>query len=281
MGIDEHKYEGSKYLFTPNHYDYRVSKLYFATAAKSAVGLVRAGNEDAALTSSELIAVADGMGGHAAGEVASRLAITTLANRSTIFLNPDMDKESADDYFASSQMEIDSVLAQSSDENPALTGMGTTLSALFLRDNAVAALHVGDSRIYRLRGNTFEQLSVDHTVIQELLDQGAITEAEIATHPQRSVLTQVLMGDGRNQPSLSIYEVKRDDRFMLCSDGLSGVLSIKDMKTILKGKARGPAVDALIDAAYINGAPDNVTVIVADVLDNDIHEPMTVIGAAK
>lgn len=258
-----------------------MSKLYFATAAKSAVGLVRAGNEDAALTSSELIAVADGMGGHAAGEVASRLAITTLATRSKIFLNPDMDKESADDYFASSQIEIDSVLAQSSDENPALTGMGTTLSALFLRDTAVAALHIGDSRIYRLRGNTFEQLSVDHTVIQELLDQGAITEAEIATHPQRSVLTQVLMGDGRNQPSLSIYEVKRDDRFMLCSDGLSGVLSLKEMKTILKSKARGAAVEALIDAAYINGAPDNVTVIVADVLENDIHEPMTTLGAAK
>ena len=192
-----------------------------------------------------------------------------------------MDKESADDYFASSQIEIDSVLAQSSDENPALTGMGTTLSALFLRDTAVAALHIGDSRIYRLRGNTFEQLSVDHTVIQELLDQGAITEAEIATHPQRSVLTQVLMGDGRNQPSLSIYEVKRDDRFMLCSDGLSGVLSLKEMKTILKSKARGAAVEALIDAAYINGAPDNVTVIVADVLENDIHEPMTTLGAAK
>lgn len=258
-----------------------MSKLYFATAAKSAVGLVRAGNEDAALTSSELIAVADGMGGHAAGEVASRLAIQTLAARSKIFLNPEMDQESADDYFASSQSEIDSVLAQSSDENPALTGMGTTLSALFLRDNAVAALHIGDSRIYRLRGNTLEQLSIDHTVIQELLDQGAITEAEVATHPQRSVLTQVLMGDGRNQPALNIYDVKRDDRFMLCSDGLSGVLSLKEMKAILKGKARGAAVDALVDAAYINGAPDNVTVIVADILENDIHEPMTVIGAAK
>jgi serine/threonine protein phosphatase PrpC len=258
-----------------------VSKLFFATAAKSAVGLVRAGNEDAALTSSELVAVADGMGGHAAGEVASRLAITTLATRSQVFLNPEMDKDSADDYFALSQLEIDSVLARSSDENPALTGMGTTLSALFLRGSAVAALHIGDSRIYRLRGNTFEQLTVDHTVIQELLDQGAITEAEVATHPQRSVLTQVLMGDGRNQPSLSIYETKRDDRFLLCSDGLSGVLSLKDMKTILKGKARGTAVDALIDAAYINGAPDNVTVIVADVLENDIHEPMTTLGAAK
>jgi serine/threonine protein phosphatase PrpC len=89
------------------------------------------------------------------------------------------------------------------------------------------------------------------------------------------------MGDGRNLPSLSIYEAKADDRYLLCSDGLNGVLSDKEIKSILKGKARGAAVDALIDAAYINGAPDNVTVIVADVLDNDIQEPLTLLGAAK
>jgi serine/threonine protein phosphatase PrpC len=89
------------------------------------------------------------------------------------------------------------------------------------------------------------------------------------------------MGDGRNQPSLSIYEAKADDRFLLCSDGLSNVLAEKEIKSILKGKARGAAVDALVDAAYINGAPDNVTVIVADVLDNDIQEPLTLLGAAK
>jgi serine/threonine protein phosphatase PrpC len=118
-------------------------------------------------------------------------------------------------------------------------------------------------------------------VIAELLAQGAITEAEVSTHPQRSVLTQVLMGDGRNEPLLSIYEVKADDRFILCSDGLSTVLSDKEIKAVVKGKARGAAVDALVDAAYINGAPDNVTVIVADVLNNDIKEPLTFLGAAK
>lgn len=255
--------------------------LYFATAAKSAVGLVRAGNEDSALTSRSLVAVADGMGGHAAGEVASRIAITTLAKESEVFTNKDVDTESADDLFSSSLITIDTTISEYTIENPELAGMGTTLSALFLRSGSVAALHVGDSRIYRLRGNTFEQLSIDHTVIQELLDQGAITEADVATHPQRSVLTQVLMGDGRNQPSLSIYEAKVDDRFLLCSDGLSNVLAEKEIKSILKGKARGAAVDALVDAAYINGAPDNVTVIVADVLDNDIQEPLTLLGAAK
>ncbi len=258
-----------------------MNALYFATASKSAVGLVRAGNEDSALTSRSLIAVADGMGGHAAGEVASRIAITTLAQESEVFTNKDVDTESADDLFSSSLLTIDTTISEYAIENPELAGMGTTLSALLLRAGSVAALHVGDSRIYRLRGNTFEQLSTDHTVIQELLDQGAITEADVATHPQRSVLTQVLMGDGRNQPSLSIYEVKADDRFLLCSDGLSNVVAEKEIKSILKGKARGAAVDALVDAAYINGAPDNVTVIVADVLDNDIQEPLTLLGAAK
>jgi serine/threonine protein phosphatase PrpC len=264
-----------------DHYDCAMSTLYFATAAKSAVGLVRAGNEDSAMTSRNLIAVADGMGGHAAGEVASRIAITSLASESEIFAKDGIDLESADDLYATALATIDRTISEYTIENPELAGMGTTLSSLFLREGAVAALHVGDSRIYRLRGNVFEQISTDHTVIQELLTQGTITEADIATHPQRSVLTQVLMGDGRNQPALSIYEVKADDRFLLCSDGLTNVLSDKEIKAILKGKARGAAVDALVDAAYINGAPDNVTVIVADVLNNDIQEPLTMLGAAK
>lgn len=258
-----------------------MSTLYFATAAKSAVGLVRAGNEDAALTSRSLIAVADGMGGHAAGEVASRIAITALAKESEIFTQKDVDLESADDLFSSSIPLIDATIAEYAIENPEYAGMGTTLSALFLRAGAVVALHIGDSRIYRLRGNTFEQLSTDHTVIQELLDQGAITEADVATHPQRSVLTQVLMGDGRHQIALSIYDVKADDRFLLCSDGLTGAVSDKEIKAIVKSKARGAAVDALVEGAYVNGAPDNVTVIVADVLGNDIQEPLTFLGAAK
>ena len=258
-----------------------MSTYYFATAGKSAVGMVRAGNEDSALTSNALVAVADGMGGHAAGEVASRIAIQVLAMNSRIISTKDIDQESADDIFATSISDIDDALANAADDNPSLTGMGTTLSALFLRGSAVALLHVGDSRIYRLRGNTFEQLSRDHTVIQELLDQGSITEAEIATHPQRSVLTQVLMGDGRSQPSLTIFDVKSDDRYLLCSDGLTGVLSDKEIKSILKGKARGAAVDALVDAAYVQGAPDNVTVVVADLLENNIQEPLTVLGAAK
>jgi PPM family protein phosphatase len=258
-----------------------MSKHYFATAGKSAVGMVRAGNEDSAMTSNFLVAVADGMGGHAAGEVASKIAIRATAAIAKSLRNKNLAQEESDELLINSITQIDLALAQSVDENPSLAGMGTTLSALFLRNGEITLLHIGDSRIYRLRGNTFEQLTTDHTVIQELLDQGAITHAEIATHPQRSVLTQVLMGEGRHLPGLTTLEIKADDRFLLCSDGLTGVLSDKEIKTILKGKGRGTAVDALIEAAHLNGAPDNVTVIVADLLENDIQEPESYLGAAK
>ena len=258
-----------------------MSKHFFATAGKSAVGMVRAGNEDSAMTSNYLVAVADGMGGHAAGEVASKIAIRSIAAIAKTLRSQDSTDEEVNNLLANSIAQVDQALAQSVDDNPSLAGMGTTLSALYLHDGAIALLHIGDSRIYRLRGNTFEQLTTDHTVIQELLDQGAITQSEIATHPQRSVLTQVLMGEGRHLPELIILEVKADDRFLLCSDGLTGVLSDKDIKTILKGKGRGTAVDALIEAAHVNGAPDNVTVIVADLLENDIQEPESYLGAAK
>jgi serine/threonine protein phosphatase PrpC len=258
-----------------------MSKHYFATAGKSAVGMVRAGNEDSAMTSNFLVAVADGMGGHAAGEVASKIAIRATAAIAKGLRSKDLAQGESDELLANSIAQIDLALAQSVDDNPLLAGMGTTLSALFLRDGSITLLHIGDSRIYRLRGNTFEQLTTDHTVIQELLDQGTITQAEIASHPQRSVLTQVLMGEGRHLPGLTTLEIKADDRFLLCSDGLTGVLSDKEIKAMLKGKGRGTAVDALIEAAHLNGAPDNVTVIVADLLENDVQEPESYLGAAK
>lgn len=258
-----------------------MSQLSFATSARSAVGLVRKGNEDSALVSSTVIAVADGMGGHAAGEVASALAITTLEKLAPIISSADIDTESSDDLFAQSLSDIDSAIKSAVSESPELSGMGTTLTSAFIRNNSVVLLHVGDSRAYRLRGNTLEQLSVDHTVIQELLSQGAITESDIATHPQRSVLTQVLMGDGSLDSALQIFEGKSKDRYLLCSDGLSSVLNEKEIKSLIKGKDRDEAVSALIDATYINGAPDNVTVVIADLVEEPAAGEMTKLGAAQ
>lgn len=257
-----------------------MAPLFFATSARSAVGLQRKGNEDSALTSAQVIAVADGMGGHAAGEVASRIAITKLEEISAIITNIEIDSDSAEDIFSNSLDTIDTQLKSESDENPQLSGMGTTLTSLFISGERITLLHIGDSRAYRLRGNSFEQLTQDHTVIQELLNQGAISQSDVATHPQRSVLTQVLMGEGISSAPLLILDGKAGDRYLLCSDGLSSVLTEKEIKSILKGKDRQSTVDALIDATYINGAPDNVTVVIADLVESN-EEALVKIGAAQ
>jgi len=257
-----------------------MNPLYFQCAARSAVGLFRNGNEDSALTSAHLIAVADGMGGHAGGEVASSVAINTLSEIAPTFTNPDTDHESASDLFLNSLHTIDRQIKAVTQDEPQLAGMGTTLTALFISASEISLLHVGDSRAYRLRGNELEQLSADHTVLQELLNNGIISESEAQVHPQRSMLTQALMGEGNLEPSLHVFEGKIKDRYLVCSDGLTGVLSDKEIKSLIKGKDSAAAVDALIDATYINGAPDNVTVILADLVEsksNDVEK----LGAAK
>ena len=257
-----------------------MSKSYFAVSSRTAIGLARSGNEDSALTGSSLLAVADGMGGHAGGEVASKIAITTLSSMVPVLTAPDIDTDSIEDLLLNSLHTIDSEISRISRDEIELRGMGTTLTALLIRDGRVALLHVGDSRCYRLRGNTFEQLTHDHTVLQELLDSGTISISEAQDHPQRSMLTQVLMGEGSIAPVLMVYEVNSKDRFLLCSDGLSSVLTEKEIKSLLKKSNRDEAVEALIEATYVNGAPDNVTVVVADVIETQEHA-VQLIGAAQ
>jgi serine/threonine protein phosphatase PrpC len=257
-----------------------MSRLYFQCAARSAVGLVRNGNEDSALVGAQLIAVADGMGGHAGGEFASSVAINTLSEIAPTFINTEIDSESASDLFLNSLHTIDGQIHAVTLDEPQLAGMGTTLTALFLNGSEISLLHVGDSRAYRLRGNDLEQLSADHTVLQELLNKGIISESDAQVHPQRSMLTQALMGEGNLEPSLHIFEGKIKDRYLLCSDGLTGVLSDKEIKSLIKGKDAAAAVDALIDATYINGAPDNVTVILADLVESSSTD-VEKLGAAK
>ena len=256
-----------------------MSAHFFETAARSAIGLVRQGNEDSGFVSPQLIAVADGMGGHAAGEVASRIAVEVLQALAPTLVSTDLDEDSVEDLLMHSLHSIDSEISAVTDEEIEKRGMGTTLTALLIRGNYISLLHVGDSRCSRLRGNTLEQLSNDHTVIQELLDQGAISVAEAAEHPQRSMLTQALRGDGDVTPVLQMYEVKKGDRYLLCSDGLSGVLTEKEIKIGLKKTDKDEAVKFLVDATYVNGAPDNVTVLIADISDEAKTTP-SLIGAA-
>ena len=256
-----------------------MSAHFFETSARSAIGLVRQGNEDSAFASAQLIAVADGMGGHAAGEVASRIAVKVLEKLAPTLTAQEIDEDSVEDLLMHSLHSIDAEIAAVADEEIEKRGMGTTLTALLIRDNRIALLHVGDSRCYRLRGNTLEQLSNDHTVIQELLDQGAISQAEAVEHPQRSMLTQALRGDGDVTPVLQMYEVKKGDRYLLCSDGLSGVLTDKEIKVGLKKSDKDEAVKFLNDATYINGAPDNVTILIADISDTSTASSL-LLGAA-
>jgi serine/threonine protein phosphatase PrpC len=256
-----------------------MSAHFFETSARSAIGLVRQGNEDSGFVSPQLIAVADGMGGHAAGEVASRIAVEVLKSLTPALISSEIDEDSVEDLLMHSLHSIDAEISLVTDEEIEKRGMGTTLTALLIRDQYISLLHVGDSRCYRLRGNTLEQLSNDHTVIQELLDQGAISEAEAADHPQRSMLTQALRGDGDVTPVLQMYEIKKGDRYLLCSDGLSGVLTEKEIKIGLKKSDKDDAVKFLVDATYVNGAPDNVTVLIADISDS-IITTTSMLGAA-
>ncbi|MBI3428944.1 MAG: serine/threonine-protein phosphatase [Actinobacteria bacterium] len=226
------------------------------------------------------------MGGHAGGEVASSLAVKTLAELAPVLEDGEIDNDSIEDLLLSTLQDIDLEIGRVASANPGLTGMGTTLSALMLyggeSDKKVALLHVGDSRCYRLRGNTLTQMSHDHTVLQELLDQGSISSEEAHEHPQRAFLTQALMGEGPLSPVLMIHQVNPKDRFLLCSDGLSGVLSEKEIKTGMKIRDRDEALTFLVNAAYSAGAPDNVTVILADIDREKIENfPITFLGAVN
>ncbi len=257
----------------------------FAVSARSLIGLVRSGNEDAALVHPQLIAIADGMGGHAGGEVASSIAIKMLAELSNVVSKESIDSDSIEDLLLNSLHDINSEIGRIAGEDSDLLGMGTTLSALLLyrglSGDQVALLHVGDSRCYRLRGNSLSQLSHDHTVLQELLDQGVVTPEEALEHPQRSYLTQALMGEKSLIPVLIVHDVDKGDRFLLCSDGLSGVLTEKEIKTGMKIGNRDDALTHLTDAAYVAGAPDNVTVVLADISEDGLVFEKILLGAAQ
>lgn len=255
----------------------------FRAFAKTDIGLVREGNEDSALISSRLIAVADGMGGHAAGEIASRIAIQTLRNLSDVLNDRQLDSESREDLLMNITTSVDDQIAEHAKHNPDSAGMGTTLTALHLGNDSVEMLHVGDSRCYQWVGEELVQLSVDHTVMQELMSQGRLTAEEVANHPQRSLLTQALVGDSGIDPVLIVFPAKVGDIFLLCSDGLSSVLSVEEMNSIvIKNRTDGQAiVDELVKQTKAKGAPDNITVIWAEVVAVEPTADLVMIGAAK
>jgi serine/threonine protein phosphatase PrpC len=256
-------------------------KWQFNSFAQTDLGLVRAGNEDSAIKSANLIAVADGMGGHAGGEVASAIAINALEKLLPVITDQSVDTASAEDLFLNITHEIDSQILEKSKQSPELSGMGTTLTALAIFENNVELLHIGDSRCYRYRDNKLEQLSYDHTVMQELLDQGRLSPDEVINHPQRSLLTQALMGDSGIDPILVSYEIKKGDQFLICSDGLTNVLSEYEIVKIIESNQVDAIVPALIAEVKLKGAPDNITIIWSQIVDKKGNQAVVKIGAAN
>ena len=236
-------------------------------AARSDVGLVRSNNQDSAYAGPHLLVVADGMGGHAGGDVASSVAVAHLAPL-------DDEAHGPDDVLAELGRALtsahDELLARA-EENPELSGLGTTVTALLRSGNKLAMAHIGDSRAYLLRDAELTQVSTDHSFVQHLVNTGKITAEEAERHPQRSVLLRVL-GDFDMDilPDMSVREAVPGDRWLLCSDGLSGVVSFDTMAQTLRTERDIDAcADQLVALALRGGAPDNVTVVLGDVVEVD------------
>ena len=243
-------------------------------AARSDVGLVRSNNEDSVYAGARLLALADGMGGHAAGEVASQLVIAALAHLD--------DDEPGGDLLAKLEAAVhsgNSAIAAQVEMEPDLEGMGTTLTAILFAGNRIGMIHIGDSRGYLLRDGELTQITKDDTFVQTLVDEGRITKEEAHSHPQRSLIMRALTGH-EVEPTLTMREVRLGDRYLLCSDGLSDPVSDETILDALKIPDVTDSADRLIELALRGGGPDNVTVVVADVVDNDYGPTQPIIAGA-
>lgn len=252
------------------------------SAAGSHVGKVRSNNQDSGYAGEHLFVVADGMGGHAGGDVASALAIQSIAHVDRAYdTAPD-----AVQALRSALLEANQELAETVFEHPELAGMGTTVSGVVRVGDRLALAHIGDSRVYRWRDGVLTQMTKDHTFVQRLVDSGRITADEAAVHPRRSVLMRVL-GDVDLTPEIDVdvLETRPGDRWVLCSDGLSGYVTEQRMGELLDEHVDpAAAVDALIDESLGHGAPDNVTVLIVGVDDSttsSVGSPVMVGSAAK
>lgn len=236
-------------------------------AARSDVGLVRSNNQDSAYAGPHLLVVADGMGGHAGGDIASSVAVAHLAPL-------DDEAHGPDDALAELASALSSAheeLLALAEENPELAGLGTTVTAVLRSGNKLAMAHIGDSRAYLLRDGRLTQVTTDHSFVQHLVNTGKLTPEEAEHHPQRSVLLRVL-GDFDMEivPDLSVREARSGDRWLLCSDGLSGVVSHETLGDTLRDTEDADrCADTLVELALRGGAPDNVTVVVGDVVEVD------------
>ncbi len=243
-------------------------------AARSDRGLVRANNEDSVYAGARLLALADGMGGHAAGEVASQLVIAALAHLD--------DDEPGGDLLGKLEAAVragNSAIAAQVEMEPDLEGMGTTLTAILFAGNQLGLVHIGDSRGYLLRDGELTQITKDDTFVQTLVDEGRITAEEAHSHPQRSLIMRALTGH-EVEPTLTMREARSGDRYLLCSDGLSDPVSDETILEALEIPDVAESAYRLIELALRGGGPDNVTVVVADVVDYDYGQTQPILAGA-
>ncbi|HEX2143030.1 MAG TPA: PP2C family serine/threonine-protein phosphatase [Glycomyces sp.] len=237
--------------------------------------MVRQGNQDSVFAGAHFIAVADGMGGMAAGDLASAIVINTVAR-----LDVPPPADSVVDELADAVADANRAIRRCVADDPQKEGMGTTLTALWFDGEWFNLVHIGDSRAYRLREGNFEQITVDDTYVQMLVDEGRITAEEAERHPQRSLLLRAL-GASEVEPAFQTIKGVPGDRLLLCSDGLSGPVSDPDIAQTLRTAASPQeAAETLVRQALDAGAPDNVTVLVADVVSEDPGEQRQLIGGA-
>ena len=236
---------------------------FISWGARSDVGLVRGHNEDSFLLRTPLFVVSDGMGGHAAGEVASSIAVETIGERAP---------GTADDVLLGAAVEAaNASVIKAAEEGVGKPGMGCTATAVLIEKNKMAVAHVGDSRVYVLHHGTLVRITHDHSYVEELVDAGEITADEARTHPSRSIITRALGSDPDMYADHFSLEVNDGDRIILCSDGLSSMISDSEIESVAVSSATPQqAADNLVSAALTAGGADNVTVVVVDVLDDGL-----------
>ena len=241
------------------------SNEFISWGARSDVGLVRGHNEDSFLLRTPLFVVSDGMGGHAAGEIASSIAVETIGDRAP---------GTADDVLLGAAVEAANLaVIRGAEEGVGKPGMGCTASAVLIEKNKMAVAHVGDSRVYMLHRGTLVRITHDHSYVEELVDSGQITADEARTHPSRSIITRALGSDPDMYADHFSLEVNDGDRVILCSDGLSSMISDSEIESLAVSSATPQqAADNLVAAALTAGGSDNVTVIVVDVLNDGLAD---------
>lgn len=227
-------------------------------ASRTHIGNVRASNQDALLVRPGLYGVADGMGGHKAGDVASRMAVEEVAACL-------MDRQPSEEALIDAVVKANSAIFREQEDNFDLSGMGTTLTMIWEDENRILLGHVGDSRAYLLRDGDMEQISQDHSMVAEMVRKGLITQEQARRHPYRNVITRALGTEESVQVDVTLLDKKPGDTYLICSDGLSEYLSMDQMRDILLNRSMEDAADLMLQLALDGGGRDNISLVIAEV----------------